>query len=226
MEVNFTSYLRVSTTRQGEFGLGIDAQREAVRRYVQNVGGLLTQEYVEVETGRSATRPVLLQAIARCRREKSVLLIARLDRLARSVSFVSSLMEGGVDFVAVDIPAANKMMLQMLAVFAEFERDQIAARTKAALAAAKARGVVLGTNGKVLAAKHQAEARIFAETMREPVETAMANGASTLREIADCINQTGRLTREGSSWSATTVQKVVDRLQLRTVAMAVPAARN
>lgn len=90
---------------------------------------------------RSATRPVLLQSIARCRKDKAILLIARLDRLARSVAFVSSLMEGGVEFVAADNPAANKPMLQMLAVFAEYERDQIAVRTKAALAAAKARGV-------------------------------------------------------------------------------------
>jgi DNA invertase Pin-like site-specific DNA recombinase len=217
--VNFTAYLRVSTDRQGAFGLGIEAQREAVQRYIANVGGNLLEEHVEVETGRSATRPILLRAIAQCRRERAVLLIARLDRLARSVSFISSLIESGVEFVAVDNPAANKVMLQMLAVFAEYERDQIAARTKAALAAAKSRGVILGANGKVLAAQRRAEARAFAESLRWPIEDAVARGAATLQNIADSLNDAGHRTREGARWSPASIQKVVHRLGLRTAAM-------
>ena len=217
---NFVAYLRVSTDKQGAFGLGIEAQREAVRRYVASVGGNLIEEYVEVETGRSATRPVLLQSIARCRREGAVLLIARLDRLARSVSFIASLMDGGIEFVAADIPGANKMMLQMLAVFAEFERDQIAARTKAALAAAKARGVVLGANGKKLAQERRTAAREFAETMRRPVNEAIIAGAVTLKQVAERLNGAGHLTREGASWSPQTAQKVLHRLEIRTQAMA------
>lgn len=216
---SFVSYLRVSTDRQGAFGLGIEAQREAVRRYVASVVGELLQEHVEVETGGSADRPVLLQSIAQCRRSKAVLLIARLDRLARSVSFISSLMEGGVEFVAVDMPAANKMMLQMLAVFAEFERDQIAARTKAALAAAKARGVILGAQGKVLAARHRASATEFAESLRRPVEDALGDGAVTLGDIACRLNGAGLRTREGAHWAPSTMHKVIRRLGLRTAAM-------
>lgn len=222
MAINFTAYLRVSTDRQGAFGLGIEAQREAVQRYVASVGGNLIEEHVEVETGRSATRPVLLQAIAQCRRERAVLLIARLDRLARSVSFISSLMEGGVEFVAVDNPAANKVMLQMLAVFGEYERDQIAARTKAALAAAKSRGVVLGAHGKMLAANHRAAAQQFADSLRQPVERAVAIGALTLTDIARCLNEAGHKTREGAAFSAGTTQKILLRLGIRTAGMAPP----
>ena len=199
---SFISYLRVSTDRQGAFGLGIEAQREAVRRYVENVGGQLSAEHVEVETGRSATRPILLQSIAQCRREKAVLLIARLDRLARSVTFVSSLIDSGVEFV-----------------FAEYERDQIAARTKAALAAAKARGVVLGQNGKVLAASRRAEAQTFAESLRGTIEEAIGGGNATLKDVAAHLNTKGFRTREGQQWTAQTAQKLLQRLGLRTAAM-------
>lgn len=220
MATTFISYLRVSTDRQGASGLGIEAQREAVQRYVASVGGTLLAEHVEVETGRSATRPILLQSIARCRRERAVLLIARLDRLARSVSFVSSLMDSGVEFVAADNPTANKFVLHMMAAFAEFERDQIAARTKAALAAAKARGVTLGSNGKALAASHRAEADRFAETLRQPVEAAFARGAATLKDVALHLNDVGFTTREGGRWSAQSAHRIVQRLGLRTSAMA------
>ena len=219
MTATFISYLRVSTDRQSASGLGIEAQREAVQRYVTSVGGTLLAENVEVETGRSATRPILLQSIALCRRHRAVLLIARLDRLARSVSFVSSLMESGVEFVAADNPTANKLVVHMMAAFAEFERDQIAARTKAALAAAKARGVVLGANGKVLAASHRAAADQFAETMRGPVQTAFAEGANTLIGVARYLNEQGLKTREGFRWSPQSAHRVVQRLGLRTPAM-------
>jgi DNA invertase Pin-like site-specific DNA recombinase len=216
----YISYLRVSTDRQGVSGLGIEAQREAVQRYVASVGGTLLAENVEIETGRSATRPILLKSIAQCRKDRAVLLIARLDRLARSVSFIASLIDSGVEFVAADNPAANKPMLQMLAVFGEYERDQIAARTKAALAAAKARGVVLGANGKVLAAHHQEVALRFAETLREPVQTALAQGAKTLKEVASHLNDAGLTTSEGRRWSPQSAQRIVHRLGLRTAAMA------
>lgn len=220
MAVNFIAYLRVSTDKQGALGLGIEAQREAVRRYVEHVGGIIVAEHVEVETGRSATRPVLLQSIAQCRREKAVLLIARLDRLARSVSFISSLIDGGVEFVAADNPAANKPMLQMLAVFGEYERDQIAARTKAALAAAKARGIVLGAHGKVLAERRRTDANQFAESLRRTVEDAISDGATTLADVANCLNRDGYRTREDKAWTAQTAQKILHRLGLRTAAMA------
>lgn len=219
MATTFISYLRVSTDRQGASGLGIEAQREAVERYVASVGGTLLSENVEVETGRSATRPILLQSIALCRKHRAVLLIARLDRLARSVSFIASLIDSGVEFVAADNPAANKLVVHMMAAFAEFERDQIAARTKAALAAAKARGVVLGANGKVLAAANRAEADRFAETLRRPVQSAFAQGAKTLKDVARHLNDAGFTTPEGSRWSPQSAHRIVHRLGLRTVAM-------
>ena len=220
MATTFISYLRVSTEKQGVSGLGIEAQREAVQRYVASVGGTLLFENVEVETGRSATRPILLQSIALCRKRRAVLLIARLDRLARSVSFIASLIDSGVEFVAADNPAANKLVVHMMAAFAEFERDQIAARTKAALAAAKARGVVLGTNGKALAVAHRAEAKRFAEMLREPVQSAFAQGAKTLKDVARHLNDAGFTTSEGSRWSPQSAQRIVHRLGLRTAAMA------
>lgn len=220
MATTFISYLRVSTDRQGASGLGIEAQREAVQQYVASVGGTLLAEHVEIETGRSATRPILLQSIAQCRRQRAVLLIARLDRLARSVSFVSSLIDTGVEFVAADNPTANKLVVHMMAAFAEFERDQIAARTKAALAAAKARGVVLGSNGKVLAATHRAEADRFAETLRHPVQAALEQGAVSLKDVARHLNEAGFTTREGACWSPQSAHRIVHRLGLRTAAMA------
>lgn len=217
--VNFISYLRVSTTRQGEHGLGIEAQREAVLRYVQSTGGVLIEEHVEVETGRSATRPILLKSIARCRSTKATLLIARLDRLARSVSLISSLMDGGVDFVATDMPHANKFLIHILSAFAEHERTLISERTRAALAAAKRRGVVLGKNGRSLANQHKAEALLFALTLKEPITFAIARGCKTLAALATALNHSGYRTREGATWSPAGVQKLLRRLDIRTPAM-------
>lgn len=156
---NYISYLRVSTQRQGRSGLGVDAQRAAVEQFLSQSGGTLLQEYVEVEGGSGKARPVLVQSIAQSKKTGATLLIAKLDRLARNVAFVSSLMEGGVDFVAADAPYANRLMIHILSAFAEHERTLISERTKAALAAAKARGVVLGANGKVLAANNRAGAQ-------------------------------------------------------------------
>lgn len=141
---DYVSYLRVSTQRQGISGLGIEAQRAAVKQYVVRSGGKLLQEYVEIETGSGKARPILVQSISLCRRAKAILLIAKLDRLARNVAFVSSLMESGVEFVAADAPYANRLMIHILAAFAEHERTLISERTKAALAAARERGVLLG----------------------------------------------------------------------------------
>ena len=211
---NFISYLRVSTQRQGQSGLGIDAQRAAVDLYLGQIGGTLISEFVEVESGSCKTRPVLAEAIALCRRTKAVLLIAKLDRLARNVAFVSSLMESGVEFVAVDAPYANRLMIHILAAFAEHERTLISERTKAALAAAKAKGVQLGLNGHRLAKANKAEAMAFAETMRGPTLDVIDHGAKTLNEIALQLNARGERTRQGSVWTASGVQRLLYRLEL------------
>ena len=208
----FVSYLRVSTTRQGQSGLGLEAQREHVRQYLAQSGGELVGEFVEVESGSLRDRPVLVQSIARCRQLRATLVIAKLDRLARSVAFISSLMEAGTEFVAVDMPFANKLMLHLMAAFAEHERTEIGARTRAALAAAKARGVVLGANGKVLAQRHRNEAIGFAETLRSPVFDIVSKGEKTIRDVAAELNERGYRTRSNAMWGPSTTQRLLSRL--------------
>ncbi|HAJ04151.1 MULTISPECIES: recombinase family protein [unclassified Brevundimonas] len=208
----YVAYLRVSTTRQGQSGLGLEAQREAVTRYVEQVGGVLADEVVEVESGKLKDRPGLRDALQECRVQSATLVIARLDRLARNVAFVSSLMDGGVEFVAVDAPYANRLMLHILAAFAEHERDMVSARTKAALQAAKARGVKLGVNGARLAAIRKAEAITFARKMAPAVEAAKAAGCSTLAQIAASLNAQGCRTRAGARWCPATTRRVMLRL--------------
>lgn len=208
----FVSYLRVSTTKQGYSGLGIDAQRAAVAGYLQREGGTLLAEFVEVESGSKRQRPVLVQSIALCKNQSATLIIAKLDRLARNVAFVSSLMEAGVDFVAADAPYANKLMIHILSAFAEHERELISQRTKDALKAAKARGVRLGKNGAVLAAENQKAALAWAELMRGEVEAVIGEGASTLTEVAGALTSRGLSTREGAEWSAGTTHRLMRRL--------------
>ncbi len=212
----YVSYLRVSTQRQGHSGLGIEAQRKAVESYLADSCGTLLQEYVEVESGSCKARPVLALSIAHSRRVKATLLIAKLDRLARNVAFVSSLMESGVEFVAADAPYANRLMIHILAAFAEHERTLISDRTKAALAAAKVRGVALGTNGSRLATIHKAEAMAFAEGFRTTIAQLMSYNSVTLQFIADELNRRGHLTRSGSTWSPGTAHRLLMRLQLQT----------
>jgi DNA invertase Pin-like site-specific DNA recombinase len=134
----WVAYYRVSTDRQGESGLGLDAQRKAVADHLNGGKWVLAAEHTEVESGkRTDNRPELAAALAACKRLKAKLIVAKLDRLSRNVAFITTLMASGVEFVAADMPHANKMTLQVLAVFAEHERDLISARTKQALAAAK-----------------------------------------------------------------------------------------
>jgi DNA invertase Pin-like site-specific DNA recombinase len=141
---SFCTYYRVSTDKQGITGLGMEAQRDAVARYVQSRGQIVA-EFIEVESGKRHTnRPQLLAALVECRKRRAVLLIARLDRLARNVAFIANLMDSDVEFVAVDMPHANRLTIHILAAVAEHEREMISQRTKAALAAAKARGKKLG----------------------------------------------------------------------------------
>jgi DNA invertase Pin-like site-specific DNA recombinase len=134
----------VSTDRQGDSGLGLDAQRKLVSDYLNGGNWVLSAEFTEVESGKRSDRPQLAAALAMCRKLKAKLIVANLSRLSRNVSFISALMDSGVEFVAADMPHANKMALQVLAVFAEYERDQISERTRRALAQAKQRGVQLG----------------------------------------------------------------------------------
>jgi DNA invertase Pin-like site-specific DNA recombinase len=141
-----------------------------------------------------------------------VLLIARLDRLSRSLSFIAALLDANVEIRAADMPEANRMMLQMLAVFAEHERKMISDRTRAALAAAKARGVVLGAHGKVLAKRNAEDARAFALTVQDAVRGARDGGARSLAEVADVLNGAGITSRAGKRWHPASVGRLLARL--------------
>ena len=211
----YVSYLRVSTQRQGQSGLGVEAQRTAVDQFLATSGGTLVAEFVEVESGSGKARPIFVQSIALAKKSGATLLIAKLDRLARNVAFVSSLMEGGVEFVAADAPYANRLMIHILAAFAEHERSLISDRTKSALAAAKARGVILGANGASLAAAHKTEANDFAESLRAPCAAALREAAGTLASVAEHLNQAGLLTRQGAQWSPGTVHRLLRRQRER-----------
>ena len=209
----FVGYYRVSTERQGRSGLGLDAQREAVSQYISQTGGVLLDAYTEVESGKQHQRPELHRALVECRKRKAVLIIAKLDRLARSVHFISGLMESGVDFVAVDNPHANKLMLHLLAAFAEHEREAISERTKAALAAAKARGVQLGANGRRLAERHKQAADAFAREVGGNLLALKRLGLS-FAAIAKHLNDSNIPSAKGGRWYAQTVQRVIARLRI------------
>jgi DNA invertase Pin-like site-specific DNA recombinase len=212
----FVSYCRVSTDQQGRSGLGLEAQQAAVAAYLNGGHWRLMGEFVEVESGKRADRPALLKALAACKRHKATLIVAKLDRLSRSVAFLSALMESGAEFVAVDNPHANKLMVHMLAAFAEHERDQISARTKAALAAAKARGTKLG-NPKLALAREGAVAALqgaadrHAANVLPVIRAIQQSGATALRDVAKALNARGVKTPRGGDWHASSVRNVILR---------------
>ena len=207
------AYLRVSTQRQGQSGLGLEAQEEAVRSYASRTNQTIISTFVEVESGAVKDRPQLGAALELCRKRRAVLLIARLDRLSRSLAFVAQLLEADVEIRAADMPDATRMTLQILAVFGEHERRLIGERTRAALAAAKARGVVLGRHGRVLGAQHNAAAREHAATLEPLIRRAQSEGAITCRAVAAFLNAGGILTREGGRWHPASVARVLRRLE-------------
>lgn len=212
----FVSYHRVSTDKQGASGLGLEAQQEAVAQYLNGGDWELVGEFVEVESGkRDRNRPKLYEALELCHHEKATLVIAKLDRLARNVHFISGLLEAGVEFVAVDNPHATKFMVHMLAAFAEHERDQISVRTKAALAAAKARGVRLGKNGAVLARQNAAAADNHARRVGADVQR-LRRGRS-VRQLVDALNRENVPTSNGGPWHASTVHRLLKRLDALAV---------
>lgn len=221
----FISYLRVSTARQGESGLGLEAQRAAVTAYLNSGKESLIREIVEIESGKRSDRPALAIALKLCRQQKATLVIAKLDRLARNVHFISGLMEAGVEFVAVDMPHANRLTVHILAAVAEDEAHRISQRTKEALAAAKARGTRLGgrrvsaarfaaiaAEGRKVAAKAAALRRnAYAPAVRE----ARSAGATSLRELAAHLNNLNVEAPRGGAWSAGQVHRLMPWLDSR-----------
>jgi len=217
MTSKFVSYARVSTQRQGRSGLGLDAQRAAVVDFVAFREGHLVREFVEVETGKGADaldrRPELRAALATCRKECAVLLIAKLDRLARNVHFISGLIESGIDFIAVDMPAATKTMLQMFSVMAEYERDMISARTKAALAAAKARGIILGRTGPANLRRNIELRQHVADEIAARIAPLLATmGDMSLREKAAKLTELRVPAPKGGAWQHGQVRRIENRL--------------
>jgi len=212
----FIAYYRVSTDRQGSSGLGLEAQRQSVINYLNGGEWKLVSEFVEVESGRKNDRPQIAEALAACRKEKATLVIAKLDRLSRNLAFIANLMESGVDFVATDMPHANRTMLQMMAVFAEHEREMISKRTKEALSAAKARGVRLGsptpTKGSAVGnAIKKAQADQFAENVLPIIADIQRAGITALRGTATALDARGIKTARGNTWSANAVRRVLIR---------------
>jgi DNA invertase Pin-like site-specific DNA recombinase len=212
----WVAYYRVSTERQGESGLGLDAQRKLVADYLNGGRWTLAAEFTEVESGKRSDRPQLAAALAMAKRLRAKLIVAKLDRLSRNVSFISALLDSGVEFVAADMPHANKMTLQVLAVFAEHERDLISARTKQALAAAKERGVQLGGPRRLEAsalgvAANKANAERFAANVLPIIREIQASGVATLRGIARALNARGVRSARGAPWSVEAVSNIIKR---------------
>jgi DNA invertase Pin-like site-specific DNA recombinase len=218
---NFVSYLRVSTTAQGQSGLGLEAQRESVARYLNGGDWVLLGEYVEVESGGNRERPELAKAIALARKHKATLIVAKLDRLARDTTFVLGLADTGVKLRFVDMPglrldgtAADRFVVTLMASFAELEKNVISERTKAALAAKKARGEKLGNLATLrgLNTDRAAGARAQAATLKGTLGALQAQGY-TQREMAAELQKLGvRTANGGTTWRLSQVQRVLARL--------------
>ena len=214
----FVPYFRVSTDQQGRSGLGLEAQQRAVAEYVRGVGGETLEPFVEVESGKRKDRPELARALALARRKKATLLVAKLDRLARNTHFITSLQQSGVSFRAADMPQANEFMVQILAAVAEYEARLISERTKAGLASARVRGVVLGkpenlARGNHAAARlHASRAQAVAVRMRPVIEALRQDGVDSAVGMARQLNQRGYLTDRGCVWYPMTVGRLLRRL--------------
>jgi DNA invertase Pin-like site-specific DNA recombinase len=232
------SYLRVSTDRQGKSGLGLEAQRTAVTDFLNGGQWKLIKEFVEVESGKRADRPQLEAALAACRLHGAKLVIAKLDRLSRDAHFLLGLDKAGVDFVAADMPNANRLTVGIMAMVAEEERRMISVRTKAALAAAKARGTKLGGRRRKVIGVNERGRKIYGDVVRgsadaiakaqaavqqradarasdiaPTIKALQAAGATSLRAIAAGLNAQGIPTAKGNgTWSAVQVARVLERM--------------
>lgn len=214
----FIAYYRVSTERQGVSGLGLEAQKKSVIDFLNGGNWELLAEFTEVESGkRHENRPELAAALSACKRHKATLVIAKLDRLARNVAFIANVLEAGVDVAVVDMPNANTLTLQIMAAVAEHERKMISDRTKAALAAKKARGEPLGNRVNLaeaqakgsMATKRAAEA--FAANILPIIEQIRRSGVDSYNGIAIALNARGIKTARGGLWAAATVRNVMLR---------------
>ena len=223
-ETKYVAYLRVSTQKQGYSGLGLEAQREIIHNYLHDT--IPISEYVEVESGRKSDRPKLKEALSQCRKEGATLIVAKLDRLARSVSFLSSLLESDVEIVFCDFPQANKMVLHIISAISQYEAELIAARTKASLHAKKARGFKLG-NPEHLLDKHEEAIQNSIKTCKGRADNNPNNKRAiallrtlvkeehTYQEMAEILNKEGFVSSQGCSFTKSTVYKLIKRYNLK-----------
>ena len=223
----YVAYLRVSTHKQGFSGLGLEAQKEIIQNHLRDITPIA--EYTEVESGRKTDkgRPQLRKALEHCRKEGAILIVAKLDRLARNVSFLSSLLEeNDVEIVFCDFPQANKMVLHILAAISQYEAELIATRTKHALAAKKARGAKLG-NPEHLLDKYEEALANSNKTNREKAKAnpnnkravaflkILAGQDMTLNQLAETLNKEGFVTSQGFQFTPSTVYKLIKRYNLK-----------
>ena len=221
----YVAYYRVSTAEQGRSGLGLEGQHAAVMAYLNGGSWCLSGKFTEVESGKVNDRPQLALAMAQCRLTGATLVIAKLDRLSRDAHFLLGLEKAGLDFVATDMPNANRLTVRLMAVIAQEEREMISARTKAALEAAKARGTKLGGwrntrkdgsarlpagDPKVANAAKVARADAFASRVA-PMVTKMRAAGDSLETIARELTRQGIMTPRGGTWNATAVRRVLAR---------------
>lgn len=230
----FVAYYRVSTDAQGRSGLGVEAQKQAVLSYLNGGSWELVGEFTEVESGKRSDRPKLTEALALCRVYGAKLVIAKLDRLSRDAHFLLGLQKAGVPFVAADMPYADSLTVGVLALVAQKEREMISQRTKAALAAAKARGKMLGgfrAGARVTDEARQKAAQAKAETVARKaadlmptIKAVQAEGAMSLRQIAAALTSKGVPTPGGGNgpWNAAQVQRVLIRQGWQTRAAGHP----
>ena len=220
MHGKYVAYYRVSTQQQGRSGLGLEAQRKNVSDYLNDGRQDLLGEFTEVETAKGTNalkkRPQLRAALELCKRQKATLLVAKLDRLARNVHFLSGLMESGVKFIAVDMPDVNRLTVHVLAAVAEHEREMISMRTRDALAAAKARGVKLGTAGPLNLLKindrHHTYAKEHATRLQAILQGMQSRGLAQRAMVAE-LNGLGLKAPRGGMWHLATLQRVLARLR-------------
>lgn len=214
-------YLRVSTVAQGRSGFGLEAQQAAVARYHANRPGKVLETVTEVESGKRADRPELARALRRCRLSGAVLVVAKLDRLSRDQRFIHGLRDAGVEFVVADMPEANTLTVGVIAALAQYERELISERTRAGLAAAKARGVKLGgpnlardrnTDTRAARAEHVRQAVARNDELRGVIEEFReeAGRALSVVEIAERLNAAGYRTARGKAFTRSTVYRLLD----------------
>lgn len=223
MNSQYVAYLRVSAHKQGLSGLGLEAQREIIRNHLHDTNPIA--EFVEVESGRKSERPKLKEALTLCRKEDATLIVAKLDRLARSVSFLSGLLESDVEIVFCDFPQANKMVLHIISAISQYEAELIAARTKASLQAKKSRGFRLG-NPEHLLNKHRQAIQNSINTCKAKADSNPNNKRAvamlrtlvkenhSYKEMAEILNNEGFVSSKGCAFTKSTVYKLIKRYGL------------